>query len=283
MVRVRRINVITLIVVITSLSSGTTPLEAVVIRHDRTDADAIEMGKRFAAAGRLSDGGCTLVRPTWAITAAHVAMSLQPQSRLRFGEREYAVKRVILHPEGKARGVPPEVDLALIELAEPVTNVEPVALYRGREEQGKTVYVVGYGDYGVAGQPIQRSDGRRRAATNVIHDAGPRRLFMRFDAPPAGTELEGVGGPGDSGGPLFIEENGRLYLAGVSSASMDGKPGSYGVVDVYTRVSSYVDWIEPKLAAGAVALATNALDHASQPLSRAHVNVRSVPPSSDKE
>ena len=25
---------------------------------------------------------------------------------------------------------------------------------------------------------------------------------------------------------------------------MDGKPGSYGVVDVYTRVSSYAAWID---------------------------------------
>ena len=42
--------------------------------------------------------------------------------------------------------------------------------------------------------------------------------------------------------------NGRPVLVGVSSASMNGKPGTYGVVDVYTRISSYVDWIEKTTA-----------------------------------
>jgi secreted trypsin-like serine protease len=29
---------------------------------------------------------------------------------------------------------------------------------------------------------------------------------------------------------------------------MNGKPGTYGVVDVYTRISSYVDWIDMTIA-----------------------------------
>ena len=67
---------------------------------------------------------------------------------------------------------------------------------------------------------------------------------MDSGAPPAGSEMEGVGGPGDSGGPALVEESGRYFVAGISSASMNGRPGTYGVTDVYTRVSSYVDWIE---------------------------------------
>ena len=107
---------------------------------------------------------------------------------------------------------------------------------------------MGYGDFGTPHVPLTRTDGRRRAATNVVVDAGPRRLFMKFDAPPGGTDLEGVGGPGDSGGPALVDVGGSWQVAGVSSASMDGKPGQYGVTDVYTRVSSYVEWIDAVLS-----------------------------------
>ncbi len=225
-------------------------VDAVVIRHDRSDADSLKLAERFAAVGRvLPDGGCTLVAPTWAITAAHVAASLGPGAQVAFGDRSATVKRAVLHPEGTAqRGVPPEVDLALLELGAAVEGVAPLLLYRGRAELDARLVIVGYGDFGTPQEPLQRSDGRRRAASNVVVDAGPRRLFMKFDAPPGGTDLEGVGGPGDSGGPALVEIAGAWQVAGVSSASMDGKPGQYGVTDVYTRVSSYLEWIDAVMA-----------------------------------
>jgi hypothetical protein len=84
--------------------------------------------------------------------------------------------------------------------------------------------------------------------TDVVDDAGPRRVFMKFDEPPRGSEYEGVGGPGDSGGPAFLRKNGLLVLVGVSTASMNGKPGQYGVTDVYVRVCSFVAWIDRTIA-----------------------------------
>jgi hypothetical protein len=226
------------------------PSHAVVIRHDKSDADAVALGSRFAAAGRVvGDGGCTLITPSWAVTAAHVAARLRPGSMVEFGGTPYTVKRVIAHPDASGpAGAPPDVDLALIEFTAPVAGVQPIPLYKERDELGRPAFIVGYGDYGVAGASLQGTDGKRRAVTNEIHDVGPKRVFMTFDAPPSGSALEGVGAPGDSGGPAFIELNGRLQLVGVSSASMNGKPGSYGVVDVYTRISSYVDWIEKTIA-----------------------------------
>lgn len=48
-------------------------------------------------------------------------------------------------------------------------------------------------------------------------------------APPGGTELEGLGGPGDSGGPVFVEVDGQLYLAAISSTLSHKGGGSSGV------------------------------------------------------
>lgn len=232
-----------LAILIVVMSLGT--LDAIVVRHDRPDAAARRLGQAFAQVGQLPDGACALVAPTWAITAAHVAASLAPGAEVRFQGRGYTLVRAVLHPQGASpRGVPPEVDLALLEVSEAVRGITHLQLYRGRSEFGQTLTIVGYGDFGSPGKPLQRGDGARRAATNVVVDAGPRRLFMTFDAPPGGTALEGVGGPGDSGGPALLEIGGAWHVAGISSASMDGKPGAYGVTDVYTRVSSYVEWID---------------------------------------
>lgn len=226
------------------------PAIGIVIRDDVSDAAAVKLGEPFMAVGRVvPDGGCTLIAPTWAVTAAHVAASLPTGATVVFGDRRYEVKRVVLHPEGGAQpGVPPEVDLALLELTTSVQGVPPLPLYRERDELGATLVIVGYGDFGTPQAGLQRTDGRRRAATNVVVDAGPRRVFVKFDAPPGGTAIEGVGGPGDSGGPALIDVGGVWQVAGISSASMDGRPGQYGVTDVYTRVSSYLAWIDQVLA-----------------------------------
>jgi hypothetical protein len=237
------------LLVLAALLTGGVDAVAVVGRPDRDDAARLALGAKYPAVGRvLPDGGCTLVAPRWALTAAHVAAGLAPGSRVQFGEQVAVVSRVLVHPEGLSPpGRPPEVDLALLEFRDAVAGVEPLPLYRGKDELGKALVLVGHGDFGVAGAPFVHSDGRPRAVRNRVDDAGPKRLFLRFDAPPAGLPDEGVGAPGDSGAPAILEIRGKAYLAGVSSASMDGKPGHYGVVDVYTRVGSHLAWIDANM------------------------------------
>jgi secreted trypsin-like serine protease len=53
-------------------------------------------------------------------------------------------------------------------------------------------------------------------------------------------DLEGVGGPGDSGGPAYIKTDEGLFVAGVSSYG----EWLYGDFDHYARVSTHADWIE---------------------------------------
>lgn len=78
--------------------------------------------------------------------------------------------------------------------------------------------------------------------TNII-------LRFTFDAPgePNVTDLEGICGGGDSGGPAYIKKGNVLYVIGVSSGQ-DARPanrqvGHYGVFEYYTRVSHFTKWI----------------------------------------
>ena len=236
--------------VVAGVSSFNT--SAIVIRHDKRDADAIRLGERFGGVCRvIPDGGCTLIKPNWVLTAAHVARSMRVGGEVQFGEKRYVVKRIEIHRDGisKERGRPPKTDLALVELETAVEKIVPIEIYREKDELGKELFIVGYGDFGTPETGLKHMDGTRRAVTNRVDDAGPRRIFMRFDEPPKATKFEGVGGPGDSGGPALLEKDGKLMVVGVSSGSMNGRPWEYGVIDVYTRVSSYVDWID-KVTAG---------------------------------
>jgi TonB family protein len=233
--------------VVGALAAGTA--SAVVWRADKPAENAFALVRHAAAVGRVDRGGsATLIARDWALTAAHVAQGLTESNRIRWGDRDHAVKRVVIHPQGAPDPAqprrPPEVDLALVQLAEPVVGISPLMPNRATDELGKMLMLPGYGDFGPAGGPLQPSDGALRAVENQVDDAGPLRLFLRFDAPPGGLPLEGIGAAGDSGGPAI--EVGSHFgdrLVGVSSGA-DGPPGQYGTVDVYTRVSAHIGWIE---------------------------------------
>ncbi len=110
--------------------------------------------------------------------------------------------------------------------------------------------VVGAGMRGTGLTGPVEDDGRIRGATNRIDEAAEAWLRFVFDAPDAenATDLEGISGPGDSGGPALLVIDGTASIAGINSGQDDvatgGQPGRYGVSEYYTRVSSYIPWIE---------------------------------------
>jgi len=220
----------------------------IVIRHDRPDSLYRALGQRFPAVvkiGRAGDG--TLIAPRWVLTAAHVAATINlERARVVAGGREYVIRRAIPHPEWREMG---PHDIGLLELAEPVSGVQPLALYQARDEAGTTVIIVGHGDTRTGLGGPWRGDGLKRGATSVVAEAGEGRLSLRFRRPPEAGELEGAPGRGDSGGPALIESHGQVLVAGVSSAGFDGEhgPGTYGAVDHYTRVSDYIGWIASRI------------------------------------
>jgi secreted trypsin-like serine protease len=249
----------------------------IVRRHDVDDSQYINLANQpqFAAVGKVfgagAGSGTVIANGWWVLTAAHVVFGV-PVSSVSFqiGAATYNAQNVYIYPGYS--GI--THDIALIELNAPVAGVTPAQIYTGTNEIGKNGHSVGYG-FGGTGTTgfINNTYGTKRAMQNVIDliilpdgtiNPNGTILLSDFDSPdgtnnslgPWGSSatplgLEGMGAPGDSGGPVFIEVGGIWYIAGVHSFLADfGPPTGNGQADARygdilgsTRVSSYAGWI----------------------------------------
>jgi hypothetical protein len=226
---------VTLLTLITISST-----HGIVTRHDVSDKRFQEFGERYSSSVAYI-GGCmaTLVEPSWLLTAAHCMRGRGEGVDLKTAlhlETPYQVKQIFVHPDN---------DIALVQLKTPVRNGKPAALYNQTDEVGKVVVFVGNGVSGNGRDGLTGEDGNLRGATNTVIEASERSVVFLFDAPETATNLEGISGPGDSGGPAFIEVDNLLYVIGVSAYQKSNgfKEGHYGVNEYYTRVSSHYSWL----------------------------------------
>lgn len=263
------------------LFAATLPALAVVIRHDVPDLRyRIQETQVKAIANLPHEGHGVLIAPQWILTAAH-ATQWHPVTEVMLNGKCRKVEKLIVHKGYKP--LPKELttvgadvgpalaalaasdDIALIMLAEPVTDVQPLQLYRGNEEVGKLMQVAGMGatGNGDTGQPPHSAHRTAlRRAFNLVDSADARWLGYVFDAGPGAHPLEGMGGNGDSGGPVLVEEQGEWKLAGLTAwTSAEGKigsgiPGKYGTRSYAVRVSRYLHWIDQEIATNQAPAAT---------------------------
>jgi secreted trypsin-like serine protease len=265
---------------VAALLAAGAPAQAIIMRHDVEDARYRELGEqhrdvlvhmalraRDDGAPLLYNGMGTLVADAWVVTAAHVAAHMQANPPANGAPhyvflrgRGYAVAEIIVHPGYNDQTI--ANDIALVRLARPVQGVRPACLYERDDEVGKIVHMAGAGYTGNGQQgPGEGSDGALRGATIMVGGQEGDVITWRFRAPGENgvTPLEGISGPGDSGGPALIETGSGFCIAGVSSAQRStvevdengqeqANEGRYGVVEVYTRISRYVPWLRATMA-----------------------------------
>ena len=249
------------------------PAQAIIVRHDVDDSEFLQHDGAYPAVFDVFEkrgGVATLIAPSWAITAGHVGKDIKPGHETTIAGQSYSVRQVVLHPKWATANR----ERALSQLDRPVQDVEPIALHETSDEQGKLVTFVGRGDSGTGLTGPATTDHKLRAATNRVERVEGDMLVFRFDAPEDEntTPLEGVSGPGDSGGPALIESSGITKLAGLSVASSGRPPGTYGNFEFYSRVSIDVDWIQERISSAS----GSSSEESSSSDSTAAIEVKSV-------
>jgi hypothetical protein len=255
---------------------------AIVIRHDVDDAKYRVPASEFPALADMpGEGHGVLIAPQWILTAAHAVTWQARIDEVSLNGVPRRVERLVVHPgyrklpqplidEALKTGDATRViawlaasdDVALLKLAQPVTDIQPATLYRGGDEAGKLVEILGKGatGNGLTGQDPHGSHRTElRRAFNTIRSVQDRWISYEFHQPPAGQPLEGASGNGDSGGPVLLQAQDRWQVAGLTSwtSGQDHAvllhPGHYGQITYNVRVSRFVAWIEGVMAGGTAA------------------------------
>jgi secreted trypsin-like serine protease len=253
--------------------------------------DANVAASPWAGVGAVSVNGGTfsgaLIGSRYVLTAAHVvggasADKVSFMLNTEAGSQVYAAESITVFPG--FMGTTPGADgiwhddLALIRLAAPVDASVPVYGLYGGALAGRIVTLVGYGGGGdgVNGVTSGANAAVKRVGQNKVDglladdDGGSTQEIFLFDFDGAdaasnvyggaiaanltlGATLEAQFAGGDSGSPVFVNDNGVWKIAGIAAfnGSTTALPGSnvlFGAIGGGTVVASYTPWIETAMA-----------------------------------
>lgn len=159
-------------------------------------------------------------------------------------------------------------DLAIVRLSAPVAGVIPAYDLYGGSLANQTLTLVGYGrgGDGVSGDTIGASASVKRVGQNQVDDllvdddggAAKEVFIFDFDGPTSTSNVYGPPSPtnlalddeaqfasGDSGSPVFVDDNGVWKIAGIANFNSDVL---FGTIGGGTIVAPYQSWIQATIA-----------------------------------
>ncbi|CAM00267.1 trypsin [Saccharopolyspora erythraea NRRL 2338] len=185
--------------------------------------------------------GASLIKPDWAVTAAHCVQGGSPSDfSLRIGSNdnttggeEAGVTNVVTHDSG---------DIALLQLDHAV-QAAPIKIAAESGAPGTETRIIGWGQTcpeqgcGEAPTMLQELD------TSIVDDGdctsidGPTEICT---ANPGGNSGACYG---DSGGPQIKGTSGNWELIGATSRAGNNNPTCATGPSIYTDVVAFTDWI----------------------------------------
>lgn len=191
-----------------------------------------------------------LIAPDIVLTAAHCVPQGATYKIVIPGEtppRLIDVKRVATHPQFNTQGIAAHrasADVALLQTSEPLNRVRSIAstatpltpIAAGNRFTVAGIGVTVHGD--------GKSGGTVRSA-QLVATSKPGTLQIRLVDPATGNTTPGLGAcTGDSGGPVFEDQNGRNVIIGVVSwSTAPNNAAGCGGLTGTTPLSLYRAWV----------------------------------------
>ena len=200
----------------------------------------------FAAVGIVGEasvgGFCTgtLITSTHVLTAAHCAEAIlrlgdEDSGTFEVGRQVYRTTQVHIIPSFDADQF--IHDVAVLVLSEPVLDIEPAELSAVPPNVGELVTIVGFGGQGTPEGGSDGSFGTKLVGQVVVDHVTANEFSWIFN-----DLSESNPAPGDSGGPVFIDGEQGLLLAGIVSSGTTAD-AALGDITFNMRVDAYEPWI----------------------------------------
>jgi len=207
----------------------------------------------------VTKGSAVLIDPHWVLLTGHQLYE-HSYSELRFGlgpniltdpGETRTVATTIIYPDYAGGWGGSLNDIALGYIEDPILDVTPADRFRGTDEAGTHVSIVGYGRPGTATAGLGDYDGEKRGGENIVDsigdgvygfgtnyylaEFGPLVLF-----PSPSLPLEFGVTPGDSGGGWFNDSGELVALSAFQYADYAYSGG--------IRITQYNSWIDETIA-----------------------------------